>query len=278
VLVKQHGVAFQADEQYLDTLRVTGANDTLIAALRERGATALGRLAVTTSAKEASKYVWIPPGTFTMGCSPGDDDCASWEKPSHPVAITKGFWMGQTEVTVGAYKRFVQSTGRQMPSAPRFNDGWRNESMPVVSVSWDDAHDYCTWAGGRLPTEAEWEYAARGGSTHSRYGDLDGVAWFIANSGSHAHEVALKGANGFGLFDVLGNVWEWVNDWYDQNYYQVSSSLDPFGPTSGRERVLRGGSWFETAGFARVSARYAIYPAYRSNEIGFRCAREAANP
>ena len=174
---------------------------------------------VRENAKDGLNYVWIPSGTFTMGCSPGDDRCRGNEKPPHTVTLSKGFWIGQTEVTVGAYKRFTEATGHQMPSGPNFHGVWMNSNMPIVYVSWNDAHDYCTWAGGRLPTEAEWEYAARGGSAEPRYGNLDEIAWSTNNSGSHPHEVAQKRANGFGLYDTLGNVIEWVNDWYGQDYY-----------------------------------------------------------
>jgi formylglycine-generating enzyme required for sulfatase activity len=213
-----------------------------------------------------------------MGCSPGDNECNANEKPPHQVTITKGFWLGQTEVTVGAYKRFVRATGRNMPDAPSFNSGWATDGMPIVNVDWNDAHDYCTWAGARLPTEAEWEYAARAGSTEARYGPLDEIAWYKNNSGEQPHNVAQKHPNGFGLYDMLGNAWEWVNDWYDENYYQHSPSQDPTGATSVNERVLRGGSWYDDPGFVRVSYRGWDGPGNRGNGVGFRCGGEVAGP
>jgi formylglycine-generating enzyme required for sulfatase activity len=232
---------------------------------------------VRVNPKDGLKYVWIPPGTFMMGSSPGDNECGDNEKPSHHVTISKGFWIGQTEVTVGAYKRFAAGTGKAMPSAPDFNQGWSNEQMPIVKVSWDNAQAYCAWAGGRLPTEAEWEYAARAGSTQARYGDLDEIAWHGSNSGGQAHVVAQKRPNGFGLHDVLGNVWEWVNDWYDEKYYQHSPLQDPPGPASGRYRVLRGGSWDDIPMFFRflpVSYRDSGLPGFWCSNVGFRCCGE----
>ena len=233
--------------------------------------------AVRVNPKDGLKYVWIPPGRFQMGCSPGDNDCSKEESPSHQVTITKGFWLGQTEVTVGAYKRFAESSGREMPDAPDFNDRWAKEHMPIVDVSWDDAHDYCGWAEGRLPSEAEWEYAARGETTEPRYGSLDEIAWYSANSGGMTHDVAQKRANAFGLYDMLGNVWQWVNDPYDPNYYQNSLSQDPPGPLSGRLRVLRAGSWDFSGQFIRVSNRMGDTHSDWDFNFGIRCAMDVLN-
>jgi formylglycine-generating enzyme required for sulfatase activity len=226
---------------------------------------------VKVNQKDGLKYVWVPPGTFMMGCSLGDNQCAKEELPAHPVTISKGFWIGQTEATVAAYRRFAGSTGAQMPPAPDFNAGWNNQDMPIVNVSWDDAKAFCGWAGGRLPTEAEREYAARAGSTEARYGPLDKVAWYSNNSGQKTHEVSQKRPNAWNLYDTLGNVFEWVNDWYGENYYPASPERDPRGPDSGQYRVLRGGSWYLDPRRVRVSGRHRCDPADRFNSVGFRC-------
>ena len=248
--------------------------------------------------KDGLKYVWISPGTFMMGCSPGDNGCRDDEKPPHQVTVTKGFWIGQTTVTVGAYRRFAGATGGQMPPPPPFpNDELTNS---VVNVSWDDSQAYCGWISGRLPTEAEWEYAARGGSREARYGSLDEIAWYRDNSGRERvdttriqhegvvdhvqrlkddgngmHAVAQKRGNGLGLYDMLGNVSQWVNDWDDNNYYQNSLTQDPTGPSSGDARVLRGGSWGDYPIMVRVSSRIGGVPDSTYNSVGIRCAGEA---
>jgi formylglycine-generating enzyme required for sulfatase activity len=228
--------------------------------------------------KDGQGYAWIPPGSFQMGCSPGDSECSADEMPPHQVTITKGFWLGRTEVTVAAYKKFIGSTGAQIPEAPDFNASWKNQNLPITNVSWDDAKAFCGWAGGRLPTEAEWEYAARAGSKEELYGPLDEVAWYSGNSGTRAHEVGQKRANAFGLFDMLGNVWEWVNDWYDDKYYQHSPSQAPPGPASGQFHVLRGGSWALPHSLVRVSFRVGLYPASGNFSFGFRCGGEVFAP
>ena len=220
--------------------------------------------------EDGLNYVRIPAGTFMMGCSPGDQECQPDEKPPHAVSITKDFWIGQTETTVGAYKRFIAAAGRHLPAAPSFNPGWVNESTPIVSVTWDESSEYCGWAGGRLPTEAEWEYAARGGSAEARYGSLAEIA---SNSpyGSLPRPVGRKRANGFGLFDVLGNASEWVNDWYDEKYYQRSPSKDPAGPGADGSRVLRGGPLTAAPWIVRVSYRDRKDPGGRDFYDSFRC-------
>jgi len=261
--------------------------------------------ATASKGSDGLMYVWIPPGTFQMGCSPGDNDCNDAQRPSHQITISKGFWMGQTEVPVGAYKRFSAATGWAFPlEEPTFfdqpiNPGWENDRLPIVNVTWDDAVAYCQWTGGRLPTEAEWEYAARAGTTGPRYGDLDAIAWYADNAGKSRldsvdiwendrpnyvrrlaqnrngpHEVGQKIPNAFGLYDTLGNVWEWVADWYDASYYAHSPEQDPRGPSSGEYRVLRGGSWSGYPSSVRAAYRGRRVLATRHSLMGLRCVRE----
>jgi len=212
--------------------------------------------------KDGLTYVWIPPGRFMMGCSPGDAECDDSERPAHEVAITRGFWMCRTPVTQQAYQRV---TGRN-PSH------FKGANLPIESVDWNEAKAYCVAIGGRLPTEAEWEYAARAGSTAARYGNLDDVAWYVQNSGNRLHEVGRKLANAFGLNDMLGNVYEWAADW-DGNY-QSGAQSDPSGVESGQFRALRGGSWVGPPGLVRVSARGQVKPGNRSSIVGLRCVGE----
>jgi formylglycine-generating enzyme required for sulfatase activity len=213
-------------------------------------------------------YVWIPPGNFRMGCSDGDSECSPDQSPAHPVTLTKEFWMGRTEVTAAAYRKFAQATGRSGPSSA-------GDNHPVVNMDWNDASAYCKWAGGRLPSEAEWEYAARAGTGGARYGELDRIAWYLENSGGHTNPVGKKAPNRFGLYDMLGNVWEWCADWYADSYSGSGGQTDPAGPSSGIDRVVRGGSWVVIPRDPRASHRVGLGPRYRSAHSGFRCVREA---
>lgn len=230
-------------------------------------ATRMGDVQLNTV--DQQRYVWIPPGVFPMGASPEDEDSYEDEKPVHKVLITKGFWLGQTPVTVGAYRRFARAMGKQMPKVTG-----TDENLPITSVNWNDAMDFCAWAGVRLPTEAEWEYAARAGTTAARYGDLDSIAWYSKNSEGGAKPVGQKQPNAFGLYDMLGNAWEWTADWYGERYYDSGEVEDPVGPPGGTMRVLRGGSWSGNPRYVRVSFRNWLEPEDRSFGLGFRCAAD----
>ena len=182
-----------------------------------------------------------------MGCSPGDTNCDSDEKPRE-MTIDHGFWMGQTLVTQGAYKRV---TGEN-PSFYKHGD-----QFPVEKVDYIDAYGYCVAVGMRLPNEAEWEYAARANTTGARYSDdLDAIAWYKDNSFGHSHPVAQKQPNAFNLYDMLGNMWQWTTD-------------IP-GPYSGQV-ILHGGSWMAKASTVRVSNRGRDTPEGERRFTSFRC-------
>ena len=213
--------------------------------------------------KDGLKYVWIPPGSFQMGCSPGDTQCLDNEKPAHEVTISKGFWLGQTDVTQAAWKRVMNTD-------PSY---FKGDQLPVENIDWSEATKYCETSGGRLPTEAEWEYAARAGSTSARYGELDAIAWYDGNSGSKTHAVGGKQPNQFGLYDMLGNVWQWVAD--DYGPYKGDSQTDPLVKVDGaKDKVLRGGSWVVSPQLVRASYRDRFEPAGRDYITGFRCVGE----
>jgi len=209
------------------------------------------------------EWVSIPAGSFQMGCSPGDGECQDDEKPRHQVTI-RAFRMMKYEVTQGQYQQVIGSNPSNFSSC--------GTNCPVEQVAWSEAKVFCERVGGRLPTEAEWEYAARAGTTGVRYGDVDRVAWYIGNSGNKTHPVGQKQANAWGLYDMLGNVWEWCADWYDANYYSSSPTQYPVNTSSGSFRVVRGGGWFNDAWDARASYRFGFTPGYRGDYGGFRCA------
>ena len=215
----------------------------------------------------------IPAGEFQMGCPEGEGSVS--ERPRHKVYLD-AYRIDKHEVTVAQYKDFVKATGRQM----RVQERWSTDRHPVVNVNWSDAVAYCEWAGGRLPTEAEWEKAARGGTdTKYDFGDdvskLDEYAWSFTNSNSGAHPVGQKKPNRYGLYDMQGNVWELVADWYDANYYNISPEKNPKGPDSGVFRVLRGASWTDPYVMQRTAVRIRNNPGIRRPIFGFRCAFSA---
>jgi formylglycine-generating enzyme required for sulfatase activity len=208
-------------------------------------------------------YVWVPPGQFTMGCSPGDAACERDESPAHVVRIAKGFWLGRTEVTASRY-RAHGGTGARETSDP---------ALPASGMSWKEARAYCAGIGGRLPTEAEWEYAARAGTTIRYYGSPSDIAWYADNSDDRPHAVAGKAPNAFGLHDMLGNVAEWVRDRYFNQYDENDTGTEePTAPNA--TGVARGGSWIAEADGIRVSRRLQAEPE-GAPFIGVRCAHDA---
>lgn len=242
---------------------------------------------IRVNPKDGLEYVWIAPGAFEMGCVPGDDDCYAEERPAHHVALTHGFWMGRTEVPVQAYERFTAATSGSMPEEPSgalpgYNNGWRRKNHPMVKATWDEAAAFCRWSGGRLPTEAEWEYAARGGVEGLKYPWGNDRSHDQANYGrtggqDHWQHTAPAGSfppNAFGLYDMAGNVYEWVADWFSEDYYAASSAADPRGPPRGRLRVARGGAGFLNPAVLRISTRLRSAPETRNVSVGLRCASD----
>jgi len=212
-------------------------------------------------------WVPIPAGSFWMGCSPEDGLCEADEFPYHPVTVS-AFEMTETEITQDQY----ESVTGVNPSSVVCAD------CPVVQVSWQDAKAFCEAIGGRLPSEAEWEYAARAGST-SRYtcGDdlacLDGMAWYLDNSGGVMHPVHGKAANAFDLYDMLGNVWEWNEDCYHDDYTGAPSTAEVWSGGDCSKLMLRGSYWSGNDDFIRVSNRSYDVTGSVSARYGIRCCK-----
>ena len=218
----------------------------------------------------AMEFVWIPAGEFRMGST--SSRAYRDERPRTRVRISRGFFLGKYEVTQELWQAVMGTN----PS--RFSDCDR---CPVVQVSWYDAQAFVerlnarsTGTSYRLPTEAEWEYVARAGSRGNDYPeDLDSIAWHEGNSGDRTHPVGQNAPNAWGLHDMLGNVWEWVEDWYGE--YPGGAVTDPEGPSTGSHRVIRGGSWNNYARFFRPADRLSDSPGNRDDSIGLRLLRIA---
>ena len=226
--------------------------------------------------KDQAEMVLIPVGSFEMGdhFSEGSED----ELPVHKVEMDS-FYMDIHEVTVGQFKKFVNETGYDYNTwndVAKFSPG---HEYPMIYVNWNDAMSYAKWANKRLPTEAEWEYAARGGLKDKRYPWEDHITHDNANySGTGGRDkweycspVGSFEPNGYGLYDMAGNVYESCADWYNKNHYRNSSTKNPLGPAAGQYRVLRGGCWGNSSNPLRASSRYSFTPTNRSRGYGFRC-------
>jgi formylglycine-generating enzyme required for sulfatase activity len=238
------------------------------------GLVAAQELASTYTNSIGMKFVLIPAGTFMMGADKNFEKAVADEFPRHQVKISKPFYLGVCEVT---QKEWTAVMGNN-PSI------FKGEDKPVDTVSWEDAQDFIQRLNEkeghsryRLPTEAEWEYAARAGSTSTYFFgndkfQLGDYAWHYDNSGYESHPVGQKRPNAWGLYDILGNVWEWVGDRYRGIYYANSPSSDPTGPISGDARVVRGCGWNDDAGYCRSANRNWDEPASRREDNGFRLA------
>jgi len=232
----------------------------------------------------------ITGGTFQMGSTSGDAN----EAPIHNVTLSN-FSISKYEITNAQYATFMNAVGASSNgsvigteyldmddndiqinyTSGQFVAQSGKENNPVIEVSWFGAKAYAEYYGGRLPTEAEWEFAARGGNssngyTYSGSNTIGDVAWYNSNSGDLTHSVGTKNANELGIYDMTGNVWEWTNDWYGTNYYSISPSSDPQGPTTGTGRVEHGGSWDDSANYCRIAYRSGGDPTNTASILGFR--------
>ena len=248
---------------------------------------------------------FVERGSFVMGNPSGY--ARLYTSPTRPVELTYDFHIGRYEVTFAEYDSFCAATGRQLPP----DEGWGRGSRPVINVTWWDAVEYCNWlsereglpcayddygylldsngqettdistvVGYRLPTDAEWEYAARAGSKNRGYSysgsdDIGEVGWFEKNSQSITHEVGKKKTNELGLYDMSGNVWEWCSDWYADDYFGQSPNLNPYNDSIDLERVMRGGSFGDVETLATVYERQYYQPSAASYDLGFRICRTA---
>jgi len=235
------------------------------------------------------EFVKIPAGEFMMGCSTGDSSCKDDEKPQHQVRMTKAFEMGKYEVTQAQWKAVMNAN----------ESVFVEDNNPVENVTRAEAIDFANRLNMRndgyryrLPTEAEWEYAARAGTTGAAYGPLEEIAWFGKNANDESHPVGTKKPNAWGLYDMFGNVREWTADTYLATYYAASPVDDPPGapPNTGLAPpgrgtpgvalpVIRGGGWPNPEGFLRASDRYHYFgPTLRVSDVGFRLVRQPVVP
>ncbi len=306
-----------------ETMAAVAASSTPTATLPRPTPTPTPTLGIGSTRRrntDGMTMVYVPGGTFQMGSADSDPSAQDDEKPQHAVTLDD-FWLDRTEVNVEMFGKFVEQTGYQTTAE---KEGWSgvynantnawepiegafwqkplgpgslaDTNHPVVQVSWDDAAAYCGWAGGRLPSEAEWEYAAGGpeGRIYPWGNTFDGAKlnfcdknceadWKDINSDDDYRLTAPvgsypAGASWVDALDLAGNVWEWVNDWYRVNYYANSRAENPTGPDSGDYRVLRGGSWSDIDAYVRTANRHYVKgPDIRSHDIGFRCALSPGN-
>ncbi len=243
-------------------------------------------LSIVLWAQPDTSFVFVKGGTFRMGSNDGQQD----ERPQHRVRVSD-FYVSRTEITNAQFVKFLNAKGNQRQGNTSWIDlsgKWRNyrcpiyqkdgrfyvrpgyENYPVVFVSWWGAEAYAEWVGGRLPTEAEWEYLAHKADTLARGENLFKIALLRENSGYKPNPVATLEPTPPGIYDLFGNMYEWCYDWYDDNYYRRSPKRNPLGPENGQMKVIRGGSWETSASSVRITNRAALGPDNNNITVGFR--------
>lgn len=274
-----------------ETPEITPTEEITVTSTFEPTATATKSLAISTTTRfgvgstsvgnDGMTLMYVPAGEFIMGTNSQSND----ESPEHQVNLD-AFWIDQTEVTNSMYSQCVNESTCNPPDkansathAEYFGNS-EFDNYPVIFISWNDANDYCFWAGRRLPTEAEWEKAARGtrGSLYP-WGNANPKDNLLNYNGNIGDTTVVgnypAGVSEFGVFDMAGNVWEWVEDWWDPDYYQISPLINPYGPDSGEYRILRGGSWSGVFTVVHSTYRYPLAPTNTDAFLGFRCAMDA---
>jgi len=233
-----------------------------------------GALAGVSSLLDGSGMVRVPPGEFSMGSNDGNPD----EVPTRRIRITKPFEIGKYEVTQAQWEGVVRDAHMSADVKTNFSH-FQGLDLPVESVSWEDVQDFLKRLNSRsethvfrLPTEAEWEFASLGGSASARGPSLADAAWFEENAEAQTHVVGQKRPNGLGLYDMFGNVAEWVQDWYAREY-ETADVTDPQGPPMGSYKVYRGGCWFDPAKNLRPAYRGFDFPSSKFYNVGFRVVR-----
>ena len=261
----------------------------LVAGVSTAAATSRGTAAPALALQGTVDLGWVrvAAGVFLMGCVEADTGCLDNERPRHEVTFLEPFELMAAEVTVGQYGRFVLDTEYPSPPQPDYRQTARH---PVVLLSWSDAAAFCAWVGARLPTEAEWEYAARGGRAglvypwgdelsreRANYGADQCCAGAIGGSDRWLNTAPVRSfpPNDYGLYDMTGNVWEWVGGWLDDDDdYESSPSIDPPGAAASFARIARGGSWLNVPAALRTSVRLPFAQTGQTSNIGARCARD----
>jgi len=281
-----HATPVRHETFHQDVDRLVLAIKDVLGARKQAHAKAHAQGERRTHPLDGLEYVWIPPGDFMMGRVPGDDVQAERygvERPRHPVRLTHGFWLSRGPVTVRAYRHFALKRTLPMPRSTKNNPNWANDDHPIANITWMQAREYCAWVGGRLPTEAQWEYAARGGRDGAVYpwGNMPDPtkANYIENPTWGNRSTSPVGAfdeNGFGLVDVVGNVLEWLSDWFEPEAYPLrpanQTTVDPEVFVNKMDRrVVRGGAWGSIPEEIRISVRGYQVPGADVIDFGFRC-------